>query len=129
VHGDGVGRGDLRYRALKALIRSRPIVAAFRTLHPEVGLRIAHRASSTEAKTGDDPGAIGRARFLEEWARGTMAAEPDLGWVVCGHAHLPALLEIGPGRYYVNAGDWLSHRSYVTVDADGQPTMHHWAPS
>lgn len=129
AHGDGVGRGDVRYRMLKALIRSRPVVAAFRAIHPELGLRIARVASSTEGKAhpAPDPGAAGRARFIEAWAMDRLHAEPGLGWVVCGHAHLPALVEVTPGRYYLNGGDWLSHRSYLTVDADGGPSLHRWA--
>jgi UDP-2,3-diacylglucosamine hydrolase len=126
AHGDGLGRGDFRYRALKALIQSRPTIWAFRALHPEVGLRIARAVSSTEAKSDSDPGTVGRARFIEEWAVETLRAEPSLGWVICGHAHLPALREVEPGRYFVNAGDWLSHFSYVTVGAEGTPRMRRW---
>src|SRR5690606_4205530 len=46
AHGDGLGRGDLKYRILKAVLRSRVTVAGFRAIHPEIGLRIA-RAVST----------------------------------------------------------------------------------
>jgi UDP-2,3-diacylglucosamine hydrolase len=128
THGDGVGRGDWRYRFLKALIRSRPVVAAFRALHPELGLRIARQASSTEARAdpAPDPRAAGRARYIEEWATARLEAEPDLAWVVCGHAHLPAVVEVAPGRYYLNGGDWISHYSYVTVDEDSRPVLHRW---
>jgi UDP-2,3-diacylglucosamine hydrolase len=128
AHGDGLGRGDLQYRVLKALIRSRPLVGAFRILHPELGLRIARLASSTKGKTGagPEPGAVGRARFIEEWARAQLADEPALGWVVCGHAHLPAAVEVTPGRYYLNGGDWLTHWSYLTVGGDGVPSLHRW---
>lgn len=127
AHGDGVGRGDMRYRALKAVIRSRPMVWGFRMLHPELGLRVARLASSTEAKSGADTGASWRARFIEDWALDVLRAEPSLGWVVCGHAHLPALKEVEPGRYYVNGGDWVNHRSYVTVDGTGTPRLLDWA--
>jgi UDP-2,3-diacylglucosamine hydrolase len=127
AHGDGLGKGDLRYRALKAIIQSRPTIWAFRALHPELGLRIAHAVSSTEAKSDSDPGTLGRARFIEEWAVDTLRAEPDLGWVICGHAHLPAVREVEPGRYFLNAGDWLSHFSYITVDQSGQPRLREWA--
>jgi UDP-2,3-diacylglucosamine hydrolase len=126
AHGDGVGRGDLRYRALKAVIRSRPLTWGFRALHPELGLRIAQGVSSTEAKSDNDPGVAGRSRFIEEWARETLRSESELAWVVCGHSHLPALVEVEPGRFYINAGDWLSHWSYVTVAADGAPSLHRW---
>jgi UDP-2,3-diacylglucosamine hydrolase len=128
AHGDGLGRGDMRYRLLKALIRSRPIVGAFRALHPEVGLKIARLASTTEGKpdAAADAATLGRARFIEEWATGRLLAEAELAWVVCGHAHLPALVEVAPGRFYVNGGDWLTHWSYATVNVDGAPALHRW---
>ncbi len=131
VHGDGLGRGDLHYRALKALIRSRPLVGAFRVLHPELGLRIARRASSTKTKAGPTPeeGSMDRSRFLEEWALEQLAAEPDLGWVVCGHSHRPAVSQAAPGQYYLNGGDWLTHWSYITVNDGGDPVLHSWPRS
>lgn len=126
VHGDGVGGGDLRYRALKRVIRSRPVVWGFRALHPELGLRIARRVSSTEARAEGEGASEGRGRFIEAWARETLGSEPDLAWVVCGHAHQPAILEVAPGQHYLNGGDWVSHRSYLTVSPDGQVDLHRW---
>lgn len=126
AHGDGLGRGDLKYRALKAVLRSRPLIWAFRALHPELGLRLARRVSSTEAKADTDPTKVGRAEFIESWAREMLADDPELAWVVCGHAHLPTITEVDPGRYYLNAGDWLTHFSYITVDEGGVPALHRW---
>jgi UDP-2,3-diacylglucosamine hydrolase len=127
IHGDGVGRGDRSYRALKAVLRSRPAVWGFRLLHPELGIRLARRVSTTEGKAERDPGQDGRARFIEEWARQTLEAEPGLAWVVCGHSHQPAVLEVAPGRHYLNAGDWITNWTYVTVDAAGLPSLHRWS--
>lgn len=126
AHGDGLGKGDLKYRALKLLLRSRPAILGFRALHPELGLRLARRVSTTEAKSDNDAGKLGRARFIESWARDTLAARPELAYVVCGHAHLPAVEEVEPGRYYLNAGDWLSHWTYITVDQAGRPELASW---
>jgi UDP-2,3-diacylglucosamine hydrolase len=128
AHGDGVGRGDLKYRALKAVIRSRAAVTAFRLLHPDLGRRIATLASSTERKAGSgDPGSRWRAAFIEGWARERLAENPALDLVIAGHAHLPALLEVDPGRWYVNAGDWLDAYSYVVLrQGGGPPELRTW---
>ena len=126
AHGDGLGRGDLKYRLLKATIRSRAAVWGFRALHPELGLRIARAVSTTETKGMERDAVHGRAAFLREWARQRLAEQPDLALVVCGHAHLPEVTEVEPGRYYVNAGDWIEHFTYVTVDAEGTPTLRRW---
>jgi UDP-2,3-diacylglucosamine hydrolase len=126
AHGDGLGKGDLKYRVLKLVLRSRAAVWGFRALHPELGLRLARKVSTTELKSDTDPGKLGRASFIEEWARDTLASDPTLSFVVCGHSHLPAVEEVEPGRYYLNAGDWLSHWTYITI-ADGEaPELRSW---
>src|SRR5690606_22374680 len=48
AHGDGLGRGDLGYRVLKRVLRSRAAILAFRALHPELGVRLARAVSRTE---------------------------------------------------------------------------------
>jgi len=126
AHGDGVGRGDLRYRALKAVLRSRAAIAGFRVLHPELGLRLAQAVSSTEAKADHDPGVQGRAAYIQQWAEDRLVEDDSLQWVVCGHAHLPALHEVRPGRFYLNAGDWITHDTYITVSPTGGPMLHRW---
>jgi UDP-2,3-diacylglucosamine hydrolase len=122
AHGDGVGRGDLKYRALKKLIRNPVTVGAFRALHPDWGRRIALLASSTEHKadTGDQA-ARGRAAFIQAWALDQMRADPGIQLILTGHAHLASLLEVEPGRFYVNSGDWLNTFDYVVLPMNGGP--------
>ena len=126
AHGDGLGRGDLKYRALKAVLRSRAAILGFRMIHPELGLRLARAVSSTEAKAEGDEAARGRSRFLAAWARERLAEDPALELVVCGHAHVPALEEVEPGRWYLNAGDWITHFTYARMDEEGRPRLLRW---
>ncbi|HKJ92778.1 MAG TPA: UDP-2,3-diacylglucosamine diphosphatase, partial [Longimicrobiales bacterium] len=127
AHGDGVGRGDLKYRLLKAILRSRVTIGAFRALHPELGVCIARAVSTTESKADSASLVKGRADHIQAWALAQLASDPTLAWVVCGHAHLPAVVEAGPGRYYLNAGDWVVHNSYIRIGEDGAPRLLHWA--
>jgi UDP-2,3-diacylglucosamine hydrolase len=128
VHGDGVGKGDWGYRALRWLLRNRLTVFAFRQLHPDWGSRIARAVSTTEEKTGREPKrARCRAEFVQQWATERLAEDPSLQLVVAGHVHLPAVVEIEPGRFYVNSGDWLFHFTYVRLPADGSaPKLLRW---
>ncbi|MBI4410656.1 MAG: UDP-2,3-diacylglucosamine diphosphatase [Gemmatimonadetes bacterium] len=126
AHGDGLGRGDFRYRVLKSVLRSRAAIAGFRALHPELGVRLARLVSTTETRGESEEVVRGRARFIEEWARRQLRDDPSLGWVVCGHAHVPAVVEEGAGRFYLNAGDWVQHQSFITVAA-GIPELHAWS--
>jgi UDP-2,3-diacylglucosamine hydrolase len=125
AHGDGLGRGDFRYRALKAVIRSRAAIGAFRALHPELGLRLARAVSTTKAKADADTAAAGRSAFLQAWAVEQLEGDAALDYVVCGHSHIPVVHEHRPGRFYLNSGDWISHFTYFTLTPDG-PLLQRW---
>ncbi len=126
AHGDGLGKGDLKYRMLKNVLRSKAAVWGFRVLHPEIGMRIAQRVSTTDEKQEHDHGSETRSEFLKDWAREQFAADPSLAWVVCGHSHVPLIMDIAPGQTYINSGDWVKHRTYVTVSADGIAELCEW---
>jgi len=127
AHGDGVGRGDWKYRALRRLIRHPLTVGAFRLLHPDWGSRIAQLASSTDVKLADhDPTAKSRASFIEAWAREQLANDPSLDLVLAGHCHQPQLSAVAPGRYYANTGDWIRHFTYLQLPEVGEPELLRW---
>ena len=67
-----------------------------------------------------------RVAFLAAWAAAKLEDEPDLDIVALGHSHTPVVLELAPGRFYVNSGDWVIHRSYVTIGESGTPVLHEW---
>jgi UDP-2,3-diacylglucosamine hydrolase len=127
AHGDGLGKGDLKYRMLKSLLRSNVAVWGFRALHPELGMKLAARVSMTEEHAKEDRGSQHRAAFLEHWASEQMAADSEVSLVLCGHSHEPARVEVSPGRFYINSGDWLRHRTYVTVATGEAPLLLDWS--
>ncbi|MBD0321353.1 MAG: UDP-2,3-diacylglucosamine diphosphatase [Gemmatimonadetes bacterium] len=128
AHGDGVGRGDYKYRALRKVIRHPASIAAFRSLHPDTGRRIAALASSTEHKADSgDVAAKGRAAFIQGWAEEQLARLPHVDLVVAGHAHVPAVVEVHPGRFYANSGDWIRSYTYLVLPVEGgAPELRSW---
>jgi len=119
AHGDGLGGGDRGYRALKRIIHGRPARFAFRWLHPDVGVPLARLASTTETRAAESPGRVSsRARMLEEHAAAVLRERPAIELVVLGHSHAPRLVEVEPGRFYLNAGDWIHSRSWAVVSRD-----------
>ncbi len=117
AHGDGLGGGDLGYRFLKRVTRSGPGRALFRLVHPDLGTRVASHASATLQKQSAGPGGEdARADHLSQHAARLLRADPSLQLVVFGHAHRPELREVEPGRFYLNAGDWIHHFTYALVD-------------
>lgn len=135
AHGDGVGEGDLGYRLLRQVIRSRPARWAFRWLHPDLGAQVARAVSFTEGRPAESaPEENERAAALRRWAERRLAEEADLDLVVMGHTHVPDFRRTPPGSggrtrpgYYVNTGDWVHHSTYLVLEEDGAPPrMKEW---
>ena len=134
AHGDGVRLGDAHgYRKPYGLLRNPVVIWAAQHLLPTDWLfDVLSRRSGTHVwvarhARGEPTGPKARAPQIEDWARAQLANDPALSLVVCGHSHLPALREIEHGRYYVNAGDWISHYTYVVVPpGDAAPEVRRW---
>lgn len=121
AHGDGVGTGDRGYKLFRRILRNRLTSFAFRQLHPDWGSRIASVVSTTKGKTGKYVEEEGRAAFVRQWAVEQLRSDPTLDLVTAGHVHAPTLVEVSPGRYYANTGDWINHHTYLSLPADGSP--------
>jgi UDP-2,3-diacylglucosamine hydrolase len=128
AHGDGLGKGDLGYRVLRGVLRGRATRWAFGVLPPTLGDSIARGVSRTEDKW-DAWGEHQQARVhaLEAWAVARLREDRELGLVVLGHTHQPCLREVSAGQWYVNTGDWVVHRSYVTLQAGCVPRLLEWS--
>jgi UDP-2,3-diacylglucosamine hydrolase len=127
AHGDGVGGGDLGYRLLKRVLRSRLSRTAFRWLHPDWGTAIARAVSRTEvAHAGPGDAHRRRSEMLERWARDRLVAEPELDLVLLGHTHIATKVEVAPGRFYLNSGDWIRSGTYVVIREGEPPALETW---
>lgn len=127
VHGDGVGHGDYGYRVLKKIIRNPVSIALFRMLHPDLGSGLARVVSRTERKRGTPHLANPvRAEALKAWALEKLEQRDDLDLVLAGHTHTPESVEVSPGRYYINTGDWINHHTYLVLPPEGAPELREW---
>ena len=126
AHGDGLGAGDLKYKALRWCLRSPFVRWPFRELSPSVGDWMAGRVSRTEHRAKRLEPLETRDEALEEFARAKLAKEPDLDLVVFGHTHIPRLEEVAPRRWYANAGDWVYNRTYLVLDQGKPPRVLNW---
>ena len=67
-----------------------------------------------------------RLPFLQAWASEQLERDRALDIVATGHAHHPAVVEVGRGRYHLSTGDWVTRRSYATLAESGPPVLHDW---
>ena len=127
AHGDGLGEGDAGYRALKVVLRSPVTKFTFGLLPIAVGDRIGGHTSNTPERWNQwGERQEERSAALEEWARAKLDTERELELVVLGHTHLPMVREVSPDRWYVNSGDWVCHKSYVTLEQGRPPRLEEW---
>lgn len=121
VHGDGVAARRGVRPALQRMVNHPATSAVYRWVHPDVGVPLAHRAApllgggpATAARRAE------RARAQRAWAEAELAEDPSTDLLIMAHTHVPALLEVGDGRTYLNPGAWAEGLRYAVVS---EPTI------
>ncbi len=120
IHGDGLTEPRMRATLLHRAINHPITAAVYRAIHPEIGLRIVDFLSPRLGDHTPDAARLAEAAARQaEWATRLLAAEPELGLVVMGHTHLPALAAPMPGRQYLNPGAWFDGFRYAVATERG----------
>jgi UDP-2,3-diacylglucosamine hydrolase len=113
THGDDLLPGDYGYKALKAIIRSRPVIGFAKLFHPDLLYGFAAMFSRTSK--GLTQGSTRRC------AERLTAMAPDHFFTggndafVMGHVHLPRIEDFD-GRTFIILGDWETHFSYARLE-------------
>ena len=122
THGDSLLPGDLAYKALKATIRNRAVIALAREL--PAGLLYGFARRFSRASKGVT------SKRTERSARDLVAMAPGafFKWgndvFVMGHIHRPILERFG-GRTFAIIGDWERHFSYLVIEG-GEIALRHY---
>ncbi|MBA3259693.1 MAG: metallophosphoesterase family protein [Gemmatimonadales bacterium] len=120
IHGDGLTEANRRAALLHRIINHRATSAVYRTLHPEIGLRLVELLSPHLGDhTYDEAKLALAAERQRQWAERLMAREPDLGLVVMGHTHQSATMRTAGGGEYLNPGAWFDGYRYAVATAAG----------
>ena len=113
-HGDGLAESTLGGRLIHRITRSPITIGVFRALHPDLGFRLANLLSGSLADRStqmvDD-----WAAAQETYARALLQRRPEVQLAVMAHTHRQRMVEIEPGRFYLNAGQWMGDRCYAVV--------------
>jgi UDP-2,3-diacylglucosamine hydrolase len=120
VHGDGLTEQHWSATLMHRLTSNRFIVGTFRALHPSVGFWLADRMSHNLGNSTREQAVLDRAALRQrEWAEQRLREKPEVGLVVMGHTHRPAITEPEPGRQYLNSGAWLDGFCYAVATERG----------
>ncbi len=124
THGDQMLPRDFAYKALKATIRSRPVVTLARMVHPDLLFAFAESFSKaskeiTEGKTERSARAILRMAPCSCFAWGNDA-------FIMGHVHYPILQRFAD-KVLVILGDWEKHRTYARLSG-GELALESYKP-
>ena len=117
-HGDGLGPGDKGYKLMKKLFTNPFSQWLFRSLHPDLGVRLGQYLSKkNKLISGEED-----VKFLgedKEWLitySQKKLKEEHFDYFVFGHRHLPLEIELNQNSKYINLGDWITHNTYAVFD-------------
>ena len=117
-HGDGLGPGDISYKMMKAVFRSKLMQRLFASwLHPNFALSLGQAWSkSRRLKKGPTrpelpPGQDQLFRFAVQTLRSR-----HFDYFLFGHYHFPSDQPIGLNSRYINTGEWIQANTYAVFD-------------
>ncbi len=113
THGDMLMPGDLGYKLLKRITRSRSVISLAKLIHPDLLYAFAGYFSSkskgfTEGKTAY------WAEIMTDRAENSLFRWNNDAFIM-GHIHKPVFKHFGR-RLFVILGDWEKHFSYLRLE-------------
>lgn len=117
-HGDGLGPGDAHYKVLKKVFTNPICQWLFKWLHPDIGMRIAHKWSKNSRISNlskNEDSFKGEDEWLWAYCK-QVEASRHFDYYVFGHRHLPLELPVGNQSKYYNLGEWINNFTYGVFD-------------
>lgn len=120
-HGDGLGPGDHKYKALKLFFSSSICKFLYRWIHPDIGMSIANYFSQ-RSRFAQESVVETYQGHTQEWlyiyAEDKLKSE-QIDYFIFGHRHLPIYTSVSNSQSkYINLGDWLSYDTYAIFDGN-----------
>ncbi len=126
-HGDGLGPGDLKYKFIRSVFRSRWAIWLFHRLHPNFGIGLAQflskrsRAKNFKEDQNDIPL---DQEFQYQFALKNEEKNP-CDYYIFGHRHKPRNVPLKENSRFINLGDWVNHFTYAKID-NGQLELENY---
>jgi UDP-2,3-diacylglucosamine hydrolase len=120
LHGDGRNDTHAAARVMHTVTRWPVTAAAFRWVHPDLGLRLVDALSGRLARRTRRGAVLERAAAAQAaWARAFLTHEPQVDLLVMGHTHRAVLEAVAPRRWYLNPGAWCDGQCYAVLTGSG----------
>ena len=116
AHGDGLGKGDNRYKFLKKIFTNSICQKLFKLIHPDLGIPFANYFSRISRKKNNEAKYLGAEN---EWLIQYSLSKLDTAFhhfYIYGHRHYPVDYILNSNSRYINLGDWMKHYSYAVFD-------------
>ncbi len=107
-HGDGLIKSDVGYNILKKITRNKFAQFLYSLIHPDLGIKIARKASKSSREYTDKK-YYSKRDFLLKIAQKKI--DEGFDFVIMGHTHNRKVVEY-KGGYYVNLGSWIKQPCY-----------------
>ncbi len=124
THGDDLRRGDRANLVLRKILRSRPLQALYKTLHPNLGVPLGEffsRLSRNYLITEPSPAILDAYRAAAERL---LQAGNEI--VIAGHTHVPELCRLDSG-VYCNTGNWIRRYCFARLKG-GEISLRTYRP-
>jgi UDP-2,3-diacylglucosamine hydrolase len=117
-HGDGLYRGDWKYRLLQSFFKNPTIQWFYARIHPNGSTAFAQGWSRKSRKK---TGAIGSFTEADQehqvqFARKELERNSSIEYFVFGHRHLPFDIRIAENSRVICLGDWIGNFTYGLFD-------------
>lgn len=116
-HGDGILSEDIGYRILKKILRNKWVIAAYKLIHPDLGIPIARWASATSRNHGTRTPERAKKDDEQYYNYAKDQFENGYDYVIIGHTHRPKTITKGEKKY-INLGDWIKHFTFAIINGE-----------
>ncbi|WP_109832009.1 UDP-2,3-diacylglucosamine diphosphatase [Reichenbachiella versicolor] len=115
AHGDGLGKGDTKFKILKSFFTNKLCIWLFKWVHPDLGISLAKLWSKySKAKAKDNEIPAKEQRLIEYSSEIEKKEHHD--YYLYGDVHKEAYVEINSSSHYVNLGEWIKKKSFGVFD-------------
>ncbi len=125
-HGDGLGPKDYGYKFIKKTFSNSLCQWLFARLHPNFGLGLMKKISTTSRDKGGEVKFHGRDKEMLIQYSESKLKEEHYDYFVFGHRHVPMYVNLSNNKsIYYGLGDWLEYQSYGVL-CDGEFSLEYF---